>query len=225
VLRVLHESGKLRAKLILTFLFRYGLQGQLGTGANQASTSFLLVSSLNDAIDLASGYSHTCVITGSEAAALCWGQNGFGQLGIGTTSNKNTPTAVIGLESVRSTTISTGRGHTCVTTSAADVYCWGYNAHGQLGIGSLATRLSATLVPNVKATSVTAGEFYTCAITLERNVKCWGSMDGLSMENTAYAGQLGTGHKIGSEHLKFIDNNAVADSMRRFGTVVCHRIE
>jgi alpha-tubulin suppressor-like RCC1 family protein len=157
------------------------------------------VSGIVDAIDIASGYSHTCAIAGSTGGAFCWGQNGFGQLGVGTTSNKNTPTAVIGLESLRLTSVTTGRSHSCATTSLADVYCWGFNAFGQLGIGSVATRLSATLVPNIKATSVTAGEFHTCAITLQKSVKCWGAMDGLSQERTAYGGQLGTGNKIGSE--------------------------
>ena len=184
---------------ILTISFRYGLQGQLGTGANEASTSFLLVNGLNDAIDIASGYSHTCIITGSVGGAMCWGQNGFGQLGTGSTSNKNTPTSVIGLESKRLTSITTGRGHSCATTTSSHVYCWGYNAYGQLGIGSLESRLTATLIANVKATSVTAGEFYTCAITLEMNVKCWGSMDSLSAGSTAYAGQLGNGNQIGSK--------------------------
>jgi alpha-tubulin suppressor-like RCC1 family protein len=183
----------------LTTWIRYGLQGQLGTGRNEASNSFLLVNGLVDAVGIASGYSHTCIIAGSTGGALCWGQNGFGQLGIGTTSNKNTPTAVIGLESIRLTSVTTGRGHSCATTSTADVYCWGYNAYGQLGIGSIATRLSAVLVPNIKATSVTAGEFHTCAITLQKHVKCWGGTDGLPQESTAYVGQLGTGKKIGSE--------------------------
>lgn len=154
---------------------------------------------LVDAIDIASGYSHTCTISGSTGGVLCWGQNGFGQLGIGTTSNKNTPTSVIGLESVRFTSVTTGRGHSCATSISANVYCWGYNAYGQLGIGSLATRLSAVLVPNIQATRVTAGEFHTCAITLQRNVKCWGATDGLPQESTVYKGQLGTGNKIGSE--------------------------
>lgn len=154
---------------------------------------------LNDAIEIASGYSHTCVIMGSTGGCQCWGQNGFGQLGTGTTSNKNMPGAVIGLESIRLTSVTTGRGHSCATTSAYDVYCWGYNAFGQLGIGSRASQLLATLVPNIKATSVTAGEFHTCAITLQKNVKCWGAMDEFPPESTAYAGQLGTGKKIGSE--------------------------
>lgn len=183
------------------------------------------MNNVNDAIDIASGYSHTCVISGSTGGAMCWGQNGFGQLGVGSTSNKNTPTAVLGLEKMRLTKITTGRGHSCVTTSLFEVYCWGYNAYGQLGIGSLESRLSATLVPNVKATSVTAGEFSTCAITLETNVKCWGSMDGLSAENTAYAGQLGTGNKIGSEFQNehaIISYESNAESVRRFGAIVCY---
>jgi hypothetical protein len=182
------------------------------------------VNGLNDALNIASGYSHTCVIIGT-GGCQCWGQNGFGQLGTGTTLNQNRPAVVIGLESIRLTSITTGRGHSCATTSSYDVYCWGYNGYGQLGIGSRASQLRATVVPNIKATSVTAGEFHTCATTLQKNVKCWGGMDTLPPERTAYSGQLGTGNKIGSEkhnnHKKLCKHDHV-DSFCRFGAVACN---
>jgi len=160
-------------------------------------------------VDIASGYSHTCAIAGSGGGLLCWGQNGFGQLGTGTTSNKNTPTAVIGLESISLISVATGRSHSCAATSSSAVYCWGYNAYGQLGIGSLATHLTATLVPNINATSVSAGEFYTCAITLQSTVKCWGAKDGLSETATAYVGQLGSGSRVGSEWAHLAHNHSM----------------
>ncbi len=33
--------------------------------------------------------------------------------------------------------IATGNGHTCATTSAGELYCWGYNEWGELGNGEV----------------------------------------------------------------------------------------
>ena len=44
------------------------------------------------------GY-HVCALL-SDASVMCWGLNDYGQLGVGDTSNRNTPTAVSGLSNV-----------------------------------------------------------------------------------------------------------------------------
>jgi alpha-tubulin suppressor-like RCC1 family protein len=76
---------------------------------------------------------HTCAV--ANGALRCWGENTFGQLGIGLVPSVATPTNVIlpGLP----TSISVARDHTCANVPAAGVYCWGKNFDGQLGIGTL----------------------------------------------------------------------------------------
>ncbi len=46
---------------------------------------------------IAAGSSHTCAIA-SGGGVKCWGSNGYGQLGIGSTTYQNSPAEVAGAE-------------------------------------------------------------------------------------------------------------------------------
>ncbi|HQQ62197.1 MAG TPA: hypothetical protein PLF22_01350 [Pseudomonadales bacterium] len=128
----------------------------------------------NTAVAIAAGDSHNCVLT-SAGAVQCWGSNVAGQLGDGTTNQRNTPVAVSGLTS-GVTAIAAGKNHTCALTSAGAVKCWGDNNYGDLG--NNADSQSDTPVAVLGLTSgvmaIAAGEDYTCALTSTGAVKCWG---------------------------------------------------
>jgi len=78
---------------------------------------------------------HTCALTES-GAPYCWGWNGDGQLGDGTTIERHAPVAVQGALTL--TTIAAGGASTCGMRQRA-VWCWGANRSGQLGNGTLAS--------------------------------------------------------------------------------------
>ncbi len=125
----------------------------------------------------AGGY-HTCAIT-ATFAAYCWGYNGNGQLGNGTTGygNVSTPVAVGGGNAYSS--ISAGSSHTCaVGKPAGHVWCWGYGGEGQLGDNSTAQQTSpvATSATGLVFLTVSAGENHTCATSnaTSNNAYCWG---------------------------------------------------
>jgi alpha-tubulin suppressor-like RCC1 family protein len=85
-----------------------------------------------EAIDTAGG--HTCAIT-STGGVKCWGVNDHGQLGDGTTMDRQAPVDVVGLSS-GVTAIATGFFDSCAVLGTGGVKCWGLNSLGVLGDGT-----------------------------------------------------------------------------------------
>jgi alpha-tubulin suppressor-like RCC1 family protein len=86
--------------------------------------------------DISTGYLNSCAVV--SGSAKCWGFNGEGAVGDGTTTNRNTPVQVSGLTTgVTDITIngSNLRTHACAIANG-NIFCWGSNQSGQLGIGS-----------------------------------------------------------------------------------------
>ena len=77
-----------------------------------------------------------------DGAAWCWGRGSEGALGTGTVGELGIvqrtwviavrPVAVVG--GLRFTTIDTGYDHACGVTAEGQVWCWGGNRAGQLGL-------------------------------------------------------------------------------------------
>lgn len=145
------------------------------------------VPSLQDAIAVAAGQSHTCVLT-TGGGVKCWGRNWTGQLGDGTTTDRSTPVDVVGLDS-NVATLASGNDHTCALTTAGGVKCWGGNWGGQLGDGTTTQRSTPTSVFGLASgvISLAAGFYHTCAVTADGGAYCWG---------TNNDGQLGDGTTI-----------------------------
>jgi alpha-tubulin suppressor-like RCC1 family protein len=131
----------------------------------------------------AAGGNHSCAVT-EQGTVKCWGDNEYGQLGDGTTTDRDAPVDVLGLPEVVS--VSPGPTTTCAITSAGGVWCWGANSVGQLGDGSTTPRHLPGPVAGLASgvTSISVGSEYACAVTDADEALCWGW--------NAY-GQLGDG--------------------------------
>src|SRR5205807_9107416 len=74
--------------------------------------------------------------------------------------------------------LAAGQQHTCAVLDDGTVQCWGRNNYGQLGDGTLITRLTPVPVSNLgTAISIAAGAFHTCALLSSGTVRCWGLND------------------------------------------------
>jgi len=149
--------------------------GQLGTaGTPHNSLTPLDVPGLTSGVtSVSSGELHVCAVVGG--AVQCWGDNTYGQLGLGVSSPTpvTSPAPVPGLSGV--TELASGYVFTCARLSDQTVRCWGRNVEGEIGDGTGVDRLSPTAVSGIStATSLTAGSVSACAILANNQTKCWG---------------------------------------------------
>lgn len=180
----------------------FGRQGQIGdnTGLTTTPNTYSLVAT-NPAdlgaptvySSISAGRSFSCGIarydgTNVTQKAWCWGFNGSGQIGNGTTNNALQPTKVVipALMTFDSLTISAGGQHACAieavgSISAGKAWCWGSNGFGQLGNGSTANTpqptAGAVTMPATTFVKIYAGEYHTCALDAAGIAYCWGRND------------------------------------------------
>ena len=106
--------------------------GELGTGTTTDSLIPVDVSGLTSGVTaIAAGFLHTCAET-TAGGVKCWGDNDYGALGDGTTTDRHTPVDVVGLASGVASVVA-GDVHTCVLTAAGGVKCWGRIVEGPEG--------------------------------------------------------------------------------------------
>lgn len=157
--------------------------GQIGNlvAPSPALTSYYVVG-LNDAVDLAVGYSHVCAVR-EAGPAVCWGRNDHGQLG----SSSNLPQPLPGPVSnfTDFSQISAGNFHTCALRVNGSAYCWGDNSYGQLGDFTNIDRDQPALVTSLTSgvTQIELGNVTSCARSSDGSVRCWGYGETFNLGN------------------------------------------
>ncbi len=148
--------------------------GQIGNGVTGANVlSPVQVSGLTNVIAISSNGYH-CLALKNDGTVWAWGYNSNGQLGDGTTSNRNVPVQVSGLTNVAS--ISAGYMHSLAVKNNGTVSVWGQNNFGQLGDGTTIGRLvpvQATSLTGI-VTSVSAGIYSSYAVKNDGTMWSWG---------------------------------------------------
>jgi alpha-tubulin suppressor-like RCC1 family protein len=132
-----------------------------------------------DATSLSSGFGHSCA-TSVAQFAYCWGFNMFGQIGDGSTGNRNSAVLVLS----DAVSISAGRVHSCAIKTDHSSWCWGNNLFGEIGQDPASTESRSPLVVSdvSDAVEIVAGgpgysdaDDFTCALRKDGSVQCWGS--------------------------------------------------
>lgn len=122
---------------------------------------------------LAVGNSHTCAVR-DDGHLLCWGYNPHGQLGVGDTEIRYTPTKVVG-SAGNTVAVSAGGHSTCAIADDGTLQCWGVNREGQLGVGDDVDRLVPTKVlGDFTWARVSTGNVLTCGLQTDESLWCWG---------------------------------------------------
>lgn len=163
----------------------YGQFG-IGTTAVTVGTPTYSTGLSTGIVATGSGINVSCTLS-SVGVVSCFGRDPYGLLGFVDQGIRNypSPVKIVGLRS-DTKSIAVGGSHVCTTTLTGKAQCWGYNAYGQAGRGTITNAsLPADVAPLSEfITQIVTGGNHTCALTSTGTVKCWGANS---------MGQLGTG--------------------------------
>lgn len=131
-----------------------------------------------------SGIAHTLALL-TDGTVMAWGGNGLGQLGNGTTTNVLAPVAISSL-AMPVASLAAGGTHSVALYANGTLAAWGDNSNGQLGDGTVVSRMLPVQVLNLEGPviSVAAGAAHTLALLADGTVMAWGGNG---------SGQLGDG--------------------------------
>ena len=203
----------------------HNAHGQLGNGTTTngtISTPTAVAGLSGKSASLASSYQHTCA-RGINGSLHCWGANGSGQLGDGTTTLQTSAVQVQSL-ALDVAQVSTADKNTCATTTSGALWCWGANEYGQLGDGGNSGSTGSVTpqqVPGIAGAVKVAAGRHTCAANAAGDLWCWGHND---------EGQLGDCDKANQSDPVCLSSGTTVDvcvgyrhscSLNANGTVQC----
>ncbi|XP_069684156.1 X-linked retinitis pigmentosa GTPase regulator-like [Periplaneta americana] len=127
-------------------------------------------------VEITCGDEHTAVIC-QKGRVFVFGNNDFGQLGLGHKNVTVKPSCVKSLKPEKAVHIACGRAHTLVSTESGKLFAWGNNSDGQLGVGDIADRAAPTRVVGIHSdiAQLSAGCLSSAALTVNGQVYVWGS--------------------------------------------------
>lgn len=172
---------------------------------------------------VAAGTDFTCA-TATLDRLNCWGRADVGQLAAAPATTECfddvspggpfacalVPTRVSAPPLVQ---VDAGARHACAVATSGLVYCWGLNAAGQLGDGTVQTRSSPTPLAGIRVFgSTTVGASHSCALTPAGAAWCWGQ------DST---GQLGWGRFENSTTPVPVLGNVVFADLSAGGSHTC----
>ena len=185
--------------------------GQLGLGdTDHRAILTQITTNTNNIKSVHCGGDHTIILKNDNTLWGC-GHNGYGQLGLSNTSNRNVFTKIT--DNVKSA--DCGRGHTIILKNDGTLWGCGRNSYGQLGLGSTSNKYTFTqITTNTDNTkSIYCGDNYE--LILKNDGTLWGCGRNAN-------GQLGLGDSSDRATFTQITTNANDIKLIRCGE--CHTI-
>jgi alpha-tubulin suppressor-like RCC1 family protein len=151
--------------------------GQLGNCSENDQAAPSPITGVSNVVSVAAGIAHTLALRADETV-WAWGDNGYGELGMGgpTSAFTNSPVQSIGLTQI--VAIAAGGSHSVALDQNGNVWTWGDNYSGQLGLGAggpSSYTTVPTLVSNLpNAIAIAGGYQHTIALTSDTRVWTWG---------------------------------------------------
>jgi len=110
--------------------------GQMGNGSFSPTPQFAAtqVSGLDSVMSASAGFGHMLALK-SDFTVWAWGNNEFGQLGNGSTTNSSRPVQVAFPSGVRLVGVSAGAVHSMAVDTDGNLWAWGHDGTGELGNG------------------------------------------------------------------------------------------
>jgi alpha-tubulin suppressor-like RCC1 family protein len=164
-----------------------------GPGATNATTPRLVAGGFTNWTNVDAGDEHSCGRRGN-GALYCWGDDTHGGLGdgppeLGVHSPVQEDTGALNW-----TVAGVGNQFACGRRTTGELFCWGANFSGQLGIPGSSFEEAAPVEVDGGLTTwatLSVGTLHTCSRQTTGRLYCWGT-DG--------EGQIGNGLPLGSEH-------------------------
>ena len=146
----MNESTCIFAKTKTGDIYAWGYNGsgQLGIGNTEEQSSPKKVTGLSDIEEIYINSSSTFAKT-KTGDIYAWGENDNGQLGIGNTENQSSPKKVTGLSNIEEIYAEGYSSSIFAKTKTGDIYAWGENNYGQLGIGNIENQSSPIKITEV----------------------------------------------------------------------------
>jgi len=144
-----------------------------------ATVTSNLITARNSVIGgVSAGDLHT-VLLKNDGTVWAWGYNSAGELGNGTTTNSSVPVQVMANSTTPLTgivAVAAGTRESFAVDSSGNVWAWGYNLDGELGIGLTTNPTYPTQVAGLSGfVSVASANYHTLALRNDGTILAWGA--------------------------------------------------
>lgn len=159
--------------------FGRGEDGQLGVGDAEERLTPAAVHALVERgiTSVHCGAEYSVAVSTQDRSVYSWGWGDFGRLGQEGVDDVFIPAPIPGLSGKLVAAVACGDTHTLVATAEGEVYSFGRNISGQLGLGHAADSLAPQLVEALsgkRVVGVAAGAEHSVCCTDEGEVYAWG---------------------------------------------------